>query len=198
MKPLAASRSLSAVNRPAPSPPFGRPASARFSAEEFLRTARLGAFDETRVELEHGEIIRMNPPHAPHGAAVARVIVALASAVGRSEIRVTGETAVVLADDTAFALDAALVQGEVPQGACAPEQLLLAVEVADTSLERDLGAKALEYARAQIPACWVVDVSAGAIHVMTAPGEDGYLSRTVVRFAETLALPGGLGEVVLG
>ena len=159
--------------------------------------ARLGAFDDMKVELEHGEIVRMNPPHAPHGAAVARVIVALAAALGDRGVRVTGEAAVVLADDTVLAFDAALVQGEVPQGAYAPEQLLLAVEVADTSLERDLGAKALEYARAQIPACWVVDVNAGATHVMTAPGDDGYRSRTVVRFSEALALPGGLGEIVL-
>jgi Uma2 family endonuclease len=139
------------MNRPAPSARFERPAPARFSAEEFVRMADLGAFEEMKVELEHGEIVRMNPPCAPHGAAVARIIGALVAATAGSRLTVSGEAAVVLADDTVFAFDAALVRGAIPDGRYAPDALALVVEISATSLDRDLGTKLSEYSRAGIP-----------------------------------------------
>jgi Uma2 family endonuclease len=190
--------SFADVNRPTGSLRFDSPAPARFSADEFLRMVDLGAFDEMKVELDDGEIVRMNPPYAPHGTAVAEVIVALATRIEGSGLRLSGEAGVVLADDTVFAFDAALVRGEVPEGRYRPDQLRLVVEVSDTSLDRDLGRKLREYARADVPLYWVVDVNARVTHVMSAPGENGFAVRDVVRFGESLELPDGLGSVVLG
>jgi Uma2 family endonuclease len=173
-------------------------APARFTAAEFLRMADLGAFDEMKVELDDGEIVRMNPPYAPHGAAVAQVIVALATRVQGSGLRLSGEASVVLAEDTVFAFDAALVRGELPEGRYRPDQLSLVVEVSDTSLDRDLGRKLREYARTGVPLYWVVDVNARVTHVMSRPGDNGYAVRDVFRFGEPLELPEGLGTIVLG
>lgn len=159
--------------------------------------ADLGAFDDMKVELDHGEIVRMNPPYAPHGAAVADVIIAIAEVLRGSELKVTGEAAIVLSEDTVFAFDAALVRGGVPLGPYEPHQVVLAIEVADTSLDRDLGRKAAEYARAGIANCWVVDVKARAVHVMSEPTSDGYDRPRIVRFGEPLDLPEGLGTIVL-
>jgi Uma2 family endonuclease len=178
---------------------FEAPEPARFSAAEFLRMAELGAFDDMKVELDHGEIIRMNPPYGPHGAAVADIIVALAAAVRGSGQRVTGEAAILLSDETVYAFDAAVVRGEVQNRPYEPHELLLAVEVAHTSLSRDLGRKSAEYARAGIPNYWVVDVRARAVHVMSEPAADkGYAQPRVVRFGEPLELPEGLGTIILG
>jgi len=156
-----------------------------------------GAFDDMKVELEHGEIVRMNPPYAPHGAAVARVIMALGQAVGGSGVTVSGEAGIVLSDDTVFAFDVALVRGAVPDGRYRPEAIALVIEIAASSVDRDLGAKLSEYARAGIPIYWVVDVDAKVTHVMAGPGDEGYARRDVVRFGEPLALPEGLGAIVL-
>lgn len=159
--------------------------------------ADLGAFDEMKVELDDGEIVRMNPPFAPHGAAVARIIVALSQAVQGGGLILTGEAAIRLSEDTVYAFDAALIRGPAPLGEYEPHQVRLLVEVADTSLDRDLGRKSDEYARAGIPHYWVVDVNARATHVMEAPGEEGYGKRDVVRFGEPLDLPDGLGTITL-
>jgi Uma2 family endonuclease len=176
---------------------FDGPAPARFSAAEFLRMADLGAFDDMKVELDHGEIVRMNPPYGAHGAAVADIIVALAGATGGSEHRVTGEATVLLSDDTVFAFDAAIVRGVVQNRPYEPTEILLAVEVADTSLSRDLGIKSAEYARAGISHYWVVGVRTRAVHVMSEPTPEGYGQPRIVRFGEPLELPNGLGTIIL-
>jgi Uma2 family endonuclease len=159
--------------------------------------AELGAFDDMKVELDWGQIIRMTPPNAPHGAVVARVIVALAAALRETDYTVTGEAAVVLPNDSVFAFDAAVTSGSLPDGPYRPDGLHLAVEVAATSLDRDLGRKAAAYAEAGIAVYWVVDVNARVTHVMSVPGDGRYAAREVVRFGEPLTLPQGLGTIVL-
>jgi Uma2 family endonuclease len=52
--------------------------------------------------------------------------------------------------------------------------VLLVVEVADTTLAFDLGRKAALYARCGIAELWVVDVNERAIHVFRKPAQDGY------------------------
>ena len=56
------------------------------------------------------------------------------------------------------------------------DDVLLAIEVADNSLEYNLRAKALAYARAGIPELWVVDIPHRQIHVFIHPSADGYQS----------------------
>ncbi len=51
-----------------------------------------------------------------------------------------------------------------------PEDILLVVEVADSTLRRDLGAKAHRYARAGIVEYWVVDVEGQRVVVYRQPG----------------------------
>jgi Uma2 family endonuclease len=52
--------------------------------------------------------------------------------------------------------------------------VLLVVEVADTSLSFDLRAKVPLYARCGIPEVWVVDMNERLVHVFREPGADGY------------------------
>ncbi len=150
-------------------PAFGP---ARFTADEFLRMAELGAFDDMKVELSHGEIIRMTPPNNPHGSIQARVIGKLFE-ITKGSRGLRGDVGIRLSDDTVRAFDAALVQASADGGVLEPGQVHLAVEVADTSLEHDLGAKARDYAGAGLPLYWVVDVSALVVHVMSEPGRGG-------------------------
>ena len=50
----------------------------------------------------------------------------------------------------------------------------LVVEISDTTLARDRGTKMRMYARAGIPAYWIVDLNESRVEVRTDPGEDGY------------------------
>lgn len=56
------------------------------------------------------------------------------------------------------------------------------VEVADTTLDHDLGVKAQLYARAGIPEYWVADVAGKVIHQLWAPEGGAYAQRREVAF----------------
>ena len=58
--------------------------------------------------------------------------------------------------------------------------MLLAIEVADTSLRYDRDEKMPRYGRAGIPESWLVDVQAGTITVFTKPHVGGYGQEQVV------------------
>jgi Uma2 family endonuclease len=199
MNPKAASGSFPGMNRSAASLRPEGSAAARFTAAEFLRMAELGAFDDMKVELDHGEIVRMNPPHTPHAVGQALTLRALFDAVRSDEVVALGEITIVLRDDTVRAFDAALVtRAALEVAVLAPDNVVLGIEVSDSALDRDLGEKLRDYAAAGIRDYWVVDAKARAVHVMSGPAGEGYEKAEIVRFGEALELPQGLGTIVLG
>jgi Uma2 family endonuclease len=172
-------------------------APARFSADEFLRMAELGAFDDMKLELDHGELVRMNPPNLPHGIGQAQISGALFQALKAADALAVGEVSIVLGRDTVRVFDAAVITKDaLGEKILKPEHVLLAVEVADTTLEQDLGRKLRDYATAKIPVYWVVDVNARVVHVMTQPSNGDY-RREVLRFGERLIVPGTDTAIVL-
>ncbi len=171
---------------------------ARFSAAEFLRMAELGAFDDMKMELDHGELVRMNPPHTAHGVGQMRVGGALVEALRFRPVTVTGEITVLLGPDTVRAFDAAVItDAALDEEVLRPDHVLLGIEVADASLDRDLGRKLRDYAAAGIPLYWVVDVNARVVHVMSEPTDADYGRREVVRFGEPLPLPATGDTIIL-
>jgi Uma2 family endonuclease len=187
------------MNRPEPILRSEGAAPARFTAAEFLRMAERGAFDDMKVELDHGELIRMNPPYTAHSVSQGQVIGRLAAVLGGTPIALLGEVTIVLRQDTVRAFDAALVEGAaLEQKVLKPEHVLLGVEISDTTLDQDLGKKQRDYAAAGIPHYWVVDVNARVTHVMTEPSDDGYGRREVIRFDEPLDVPGSGCTIILG
>ena len=160
-----------------------------FTASEFLAMLDLGAFEDMRAELVGGVIEKMAPAHGEHGRQNADIVVRLAQALGQS-VRLATDLAIEIDDKTIRGIDIAVARNTFPKGAAKGPDLLLAVEIADSTLGRDLGAKADDYARAGVPTYWVVDLVGRAVHVMTELSEAGYASRHVVRFGEDLAVPG--------
>lgn len=73
-----------------------------------------------------------------------------------------------------------------------PEDVLLLVEVADTSDTHDRQVKLPLYARAGIPEVWIVDFQAQVVEVHRDPSPDGFTERLLVprgRSLAPLALP---------
>ena len=74
-----------------------------------------------------------------------------------------------------------------------PQDVLLIIEVADTSVEFDMKIKARLYAKAGIPEYWVIDVQERSLHVHTGPSARGY--KTIEAFepadvVKSRAVPG--------
>ena len=162
---------------------------ARFTAPEFLHMVESGAFESMKVELIDGELERMNPPMNGHSAAQANVVFYLAQKLGPAVVR--AETGLILTDSTVVACDAALLRGPVTENRIlTPADLLLVVEIAQTTQSRDMGLKRMLYAQAGIPTYWVIDGVRRGTHVYADPVEGDYSSVHTVRFGEALAVPG--------
>lgn len=167
----------------------------RFTVEEYQRMGEAGILGEDdRVELIDGRIVEMTPIGERHAASVRRLTNLLAE---RSRGR-----AIVDVQDPVYLDRWSLPQPDVtllrPRADFytahpRPEDLLLVVEVADTSLRYDRDLKLPLYARSAIPEAWLVDLQGEEIKVHTEPGPEGYQRvRTVTRDAEleVAALPG--------
>jgi len=170
-----------------------------FTVEAYHRLGELGIFDEDdRVELLHGQIVEMTPIGGRHAACVNRVS-NLLTRRSSHDVIVSVQNPVVLADRSEPHPDVAVIRRSGGlAGAWLPHarDVLLVIEVADTSLERDRDVKLPLYAAAGIPEGWLVDLGGDAIRVNREPAPDGYRETRTVTRGETLR-PLGLPDVAI-
>ena len=137
----------------------------------------LGLFDEdARVELLDGDIIDMTPIGSRHAGTVNRLNRLLVTAVGARAV-VAPQNPVSLDKRSEPQPDVALLAPRADDYSLAhaePAEVLLLVEVSDSSLTYDRDRKAPYYARAGIPECWIVDLNASEVLVLRSPAPAGY------------------------
>lgn len=169
---------------------------ARFTAAEFLEMCELGAFADMKVELVNGELERMTPPMNPHSEQQTNLTVLLAALVSVKRVRV--EIGIVLDDDTVLACDIAVLRIPISGSRMlAPIDVALVIEVAETTVSRDLGMKRAKYVAAGIGEYWVVDGARSIVHVFAKPVEGEYAANRTVRFGEPLAVPGSDRTIII-
>ena len=175
--------------------PAFTPQTRKFTVEEYYRMAEVGILGpDERVQLIEGEIIVMPPIGPGHADNVNEFNEVLAQyAPGR--FRLSIQNPAHLDDGSEPEPDVALLRRR-PEGYGAahptPADVLLIIEVADSSLEYDRQVKAHVYGRAGIPETWVRNLPEDCIERFTQPGADGYTQHTVHHRGETLtpvALP---------
>jgi Uma2 family endonuclease len=155
----------------------------RLTVQDYHRMAEIGIFSpDERVELLDGNLISMVAKVTAHSSATTRTRRVLETGLGK-QVCVRIQDPVQLDDysepepDIAIAaLDPLEYAAHHPQ----PSEIFLLIEVADTSLAFDLGAKALAYARSGIAEYWVLDVQARKLYVLRSPTVQGYQSEVVL------------------
>ena len=146
----------------------------RFTVDEYLRMAEAGILTEDdRVELIDGEIVEMSPIGDRHVEAVNRCNRAFAPALAAGRLITSVQNPVRLDGYNDPQPDVALVRPGV-RGAPRAEDVLLVIEVADSSLGFDRRTKLPLYARAGIAEAWLLDLEGDALEVHREPGPDGY------------------------
>jgi Uma2 family endonuclease len=156
----------------------------RFTTADYHRLAEAGILGEDeRVELIEGEIIRMNPIGPRHSGDVNRLT--------RLFIRALGDDAVVhiqnpiwLDEHSEPQPDLALLRPRRDFYAAAhptPADVLLVIEVADSSVAYDRRVKAPLYARSGILEYWLLNLEGEHVVVYRDPTATGYRSRRLVR-----------------
>ncbi|HUE87206.1 MAG TPA: Uma2 family endonuclease [Vicinamibacterales bacterium] len=160
------------------------------SAPEYLRMGEAGVFGpEARLELIEGEIIEMTPIGSPHAGAVKMLTRLLVRMAGDRAV-VSVQDPVVLGDRSVPQPDLALLEPRADGYSAAhptAAEILLAIEVADTTLAFDLGTKVPLYARAAVPEVWVIDVNEQAIRVYRDPSASGYKTSFTVTGQNSVA-----------
>lgn len=177
-------------------------AASGFSVGEYLAIANQPPMCDWpgKVELVEGTMTRMPPPGYPHFKVQRQIFRKLDAIFG------DGIDGWLAGQDLGTELPGANVRipdivifREPDPGAKLgiSDRLLLAIEVAETSLQNDLGPKQVSYAAAKVPHYWVVDINAGQVHMMSDPAEDSYSTSKVVAFGQPLDLPGGYGTITI-
>lgn len=124
--------------------------------------------EDDRVELLEGEIVEMSPQDKPHARALARLNRILTRAVGDAYV-VRPQLPLTFSDSEPEP-DLAVVRAADEAAATRhPSTALLVVEIADSSVQRDLERKARVYARAGVPEYWLVQVKLHSVLVLRAP-----------------------------
>ena len=176
-----------------------QPAKRRFTVDEYYRMAEAGILGEDdRVELIEGEIIQISPIGPRHANRVNRLTLLFIERF-RDVAWLSIQNPVMLSTRSEPQPDLTLLRPErerdQPYDAAhpTPADVLLAVEVADHSLQFDLGRKARVYARHGIAELWVLDLWNDRLVVFRDPTpRGGYASSRILGRGESisvLALP---------
>lgn len=163
----------------------------RFTADEFEAMARTGILNEgDRIELIDGDIVAMTPIGLRHAATVARLNRAFANRAS-DDVIVQPHGSLRLDMSTEPQPDLVLLRYRDDFYASdprpTPDDVLLVVEVADSSLRYDTKVKAALYARAGYREYWVVDLNAGAVIRHINPVGGRYLDVDVIMADEPFA-----------
>ena len=153
-----------------------------FTVEEYCTMADAGILaEDERVELLDGEIVVMPPIGEPHEDSTDRLNGDL-SYVLRGRARVRVQNSVRLDDYGLPEPDIAVVRlrDDYHRDRPTAADVLLLVEVADTSLEFDREVKLARYAAAGIPEVWIVNLRARQVEAHSDPVDGSYRSRRVV------------------
>ena len=156
-----------------------------FTADEYYRLADVGILGEDdRVELLDGDIVQMTAIGSRHAACVDRLNVLLQPSVaGRAILRVQNPVRLDFRSEPEP--DFAVLRLKADYYASAhptPADVLLVIEVADSSLAFDRDVKIPLYARSGIPEVWLIDLEEHRVEIYTEPAPDGYVhSRLAVR-----------------
>jgi len=168
------------------------PARRLFTREEYRIMGEVGILKPTdRVELIRGEIVKKMAPGRRHQAFVDNLTqLLILRLTGRAIVSV--QNPVVLSEDSEPEPDLKVIRRRsVPykDREAHAEDVLLLIEVADSSLAYDRSIKLALYAETGVPEYWVVNCISESIEIYRRPEGDRYLDVDRVEAAATITLP---------
>jgi len=139
-----------------------------FTVDEVLRMQEIGILDEDeRFELIEGEIVLIQAKNYPHERIKLALIRAFSKALPDG-LQLGVETSLYLSKATIFEPDLSIFPMMDTTKVRGPD-VLLAIEVADATLAKDLGLKAAIYAKHGVHELWVIDAVKLEAHVHRDP-----------------------------
>ena len=151
----------------------------RFTVDDYHRLGEAGILGEDdRVELLNGDLITMAPIGGEHRTLVDTLNLLFARYAENNRYRIGVQNPISLDPHSEPQPDIVLYDPSVLGRHPEPGEIFLVIEVADTSLNYDLGPKLEAYARAGVPEVWVIDVIRRRVLVRRQP-EQGHYQREI-------------------
>jgi hypothetical protein len=159
-----------------------------FTIEQFQRMDQLGIFaGDQRLELINGEIVEMSPIGIRHAGSIIR-LVNLFKQIDNAYLSI--QNPIRLSDTSLPQPDVALLRrrddfydNSYPE----PADVLLLIEVADTSLAYDRDVKVPLYVQAGIAEVWIVDLNKRELTMYRSPANGKYTEVRYPQPADTVA-----------
>lgn len=147
------------------------------SVAEYERMGEVGILNPAdRLELLEGEIYEMSPIGSPHAACV-RFLSRLLERKFGDRMLVSTQNPVRLNDFSEPQPDVALLRWRddfYRQAHPTPADVLLVIEVADSTVETDRSVKLPLYAGAGVPEVWIVNLPGEALEIYAGPQATAY------------------------
>ncbi|HEY0077841.1 MAG TPA: Uma2 family endonuclease [Pyrinomonadaceae bacterium] len=161
-----------------------------FTTADYYRMAESGILGEDdRVELIEGEVIQMSPIGSRHAGCIARLITFITEQMGRSVI-VNSQNPVHLDEYSEPQPDVIILKPRedfYSNSHPTPDDVLVVIEVADSSVVYDRAVKVPLYARAGIAEVWLVDLVRNVLEIYSAPEQTAYRDVRELRRGEQLS-----------
>lgn len=175
------------------------PTPHRFTRDEYYRMGEAGLFIEERVELLDGEILTMPPQNPLHSGTTSDLSLCLQQKLGSSVV-IRVQMPIVLNDWSEPEPDIAVCRLPNKYRSAHPtaSDVLLVIEVSESTLAFDRGRKVAAYAGSGIPEYWIVNLVDRRIEVFSDPDTltQRYRQERLVVPGDTLLLPGGVSFAV--
>jgi Uma2 family endonuclease len=166
-----------------------------FSVEEYHEMGRAGILGpESRVELIDGELIDMAPIGSRHASVVAQLTMLFSRQVGDKAL-VWTQNPFIARPRSEPQPDVTLLRprpDDFRNSLPTPDDILLLVEVSDTTLQYDRSVKVPLYARYGIGEVWIVNLPARMLEIHREPKDGAYrvkLERSAIDVVSPLAVP---------
>ena len=148
----------------------------RLTIAEYHRLGEIGIFDEdSRVELIEGDLIAMPPIGEQHAGHLDHIARSFFRQITQGIVRV--QSPIQLGDHSAPQPDLTVLRYRedfYTRSHPHPEDVLLLIEVSDSTLHYDRDTKVPLYARAGIPEVWLLDLVNRRLEVYRRPSPEGY------------------------
>lgn len=170
----------------------------RFTVDDYHRLIELGFIQEgDRIELIRGELVQIVAKGTPHSVCNTKLWRQLDRLLGDRAV-VRGQEPVTLPDNSELEPDVVIARGKDDDYLAHhpfPEDILLIIEVSDSTLAYDQTTKLSVYAEHQISDYWIVNLVANQLECYSQPyhaasDDYGYRLKQIALPNETIALPG--------
>lgn len=154
---------------------------AKWSVDDYHRMVEAGILRDRQVELLVGEIVEMSPETPIHYTTAKRGAKYLEELLlGKADVRFNGPITLSNSEPEPDIAIVRLPESSYSDRHPVPEDIFWIVEVAMTSLKKDLDIKAGIYATALIREYWVLDLSAKQILIFKNPRNGKYVEEKAI------------------